>query len=300
MTLTEQFKQVTGYDIGKFFNDYITFTTTYYQNILNYYKGADIDKNSFEYLDYLKKEATKIEPLIDYYGDQFNTTNFWDLNNNFAEIQTKLMTCDNMGRWQRSSRVDRYSSNLKLVHIQKQNETLEKISIDAGFSNQDSWTNIAIQNLVNEEDYTNKGGKLLNISLPNSLNSNLENVIDFLIGDNLYGKDLNRKLQILPDGGVLTLEGKESLYQIFETIMKTIRGSIPEFPEDGISSSIFGVNENIIQYPMIFRSLLSMIQKDKRFKSLELLDIKKSEDSVFLEFQATTIVGDNLINNIII
>lgn len=300
LTLTQKFKKVTGYDIDKFFRDYLTFVSTYYQNIVNYYNGSNIDRASFEFLDYLKNETYKIEPLIDLHGNNFQTTDFWDLNNNFSEIQTKLSTCDNMGKWQRSSRTTRYSSNLKLSHIQEQNETLEKISIDAGFSDQDYWAQLALDNLVEEEDYTNVGGRLLTVSFPNNNNFNIDNIIDYLTHNNIYGKDIVKKLEILSDGDLSTLSGKESLQQTFETIMGTLSGSIPEFMSDGIPPSLFGSNENIIQYPTMFRSLLAMIQKDKRFTNLRLLDISKKEDNIFLEFEVKTITGDSYTNNIIL
>ena len=85
--------------------------------------------------------------------------------------------------------------------------------------------------------------------------------------------------------------------QTFKTIMLTIKSSIPEFFNDGVPDYVFGTNKNVIQYPIIFRSLLAMIQKDKRFTGLELLDINKDQDSVFMSFQATTITGEAFVNN---
>ena len=300
LTAVEQFKKTTGYDIEKFFNDYIFFVQNYYQNIINYYNGSDIDQTSFNYLDYLKKEVVKIEPLIDQYNNTFNTTDFWSVNNTFSDIQTKLETCDNMGRWMRSSRVGRYSSTVTLPHIQKQNETLEKISKDAGFADQDSWADLSLSNQVIEEDYTNTGRKLLNVRIPNNSSFNLENIVDYLTSENVYGKDIINKIEIQSDGGLSTVSGKDSLRQTFKTIMSTIKGSIPEFSNDGVPDYVFGTNKNVIQYPIIFRSLLAMIQKDKRFTGLELLDINKNQDSVFMSFQATTITGEAFTNNITI
>lgn len=300
LSLLEQFKKKTGYDIESFFNDYIFFVQNYYQNIINYYNGSDINKDAFNYLEYLQNETYKIEPLIDQYSNAFNTTDFWDLNNNFTDIQTKIETCVNMGRWQRSSRADRFSSNLKVEHIQKQNETIESISRDAGFSNVDEWANIALANQAIEEDYTNLGGKLLNVKLNNNTVSSIDNIVDYLVGNNILGKDIKTKITILPDGDLDTVQYSDAISQTFATIMSTLKGSVPEFPDDGIPATIFGTNENVIQYPIMFRSLLSIIQKDKRFTGLELIDIKKDQDNVFLELQASAITGDKFVNNITI
>jgi hypothetical protein len=293
-----QFKTTTGYDIEGFFNNFALFINTHYQNIINYYNGSDIDQTSFNYLDFLKNELIKIEPLIDQCNNSFNTTDFWTINNIFSDIQTKLETCDNMGRWMRSSRVGRYSSTLTMAHIQTQNETLEKISARMGFSDQDAWTDLALSNQVVEEDYTNKGGRLLNVRIPNSSVFNIQNVVDYLTAENVYGKDIVCKFEIQSDGGLATVTGRDSLRQTFGTIMSTISGSIPEFPNDGVPDYVYGTNRNIIQYPMIFRSLLAMIQKDKRFTGLELLNIKRDQDAIFMSFQASTIVGSTFVQNI--
>jgi len=196
--------------------------------------------------------------------------------------------------------VNQFSSNIKVDHVQKQNETIERMILEAGFSDPEAWVSVAIDNQMTEEGYTNKGGALFTIKLPNSSNFTLENIVDYLTAENVFGKDIYKKIEITSDGDVTTLQGRESLQQTFQTIMSTIRGSIPEFPEDGVPSEVLGANENIIQYPILMRSLLSMIQKDKRFTSFDILDIRKEEDSIFLELKTSTITGDSLTNNLII
>ena len=138
---------------------------------------------------------------------------------------------------------------------------------------------------------------MLNVRIPNNSSFNLENIVDYLTSENIYGKDIVNKIEIQSDGGLSTVLGKDSLRQTFKTIMSTIKGSIPEFSNDGVPDYVFGTNKNVIQYPIIFRSLLAMIQKDKRFTGLELLDINKDQDSVFMSFQATTITGEAFVNN---
>jgi len=299
-TTLDIFKKKTGYNIKTLFDSFIIFTTNHHQNIINYYNGGRLIQESFVFLEYLSEEVDKVEAIIEQYSDSFNTVDFWDLNNTFSDIQTKLETCQLMGKWQRSSRLNEFSSDLKVTHIQKQNETIEKMAHDAGFTDPNKWAEISLRNQKVEEDYSNKGGAIFTITLPNNINYELDNVIDYLIGENIYGKDVVRKIEILSDGDLKTIYGKDNLKQIFEILMSTIRGSIPEFPNDGVPSEIFGTNENIIQYPIILRSILNMIQKDKRFTAFDILDINKDEDSIFIEVQASTITGDTLVNNIII
>lgn len=298
LNVLEKFKKVTGYDIRQFLEDYSEFATTYYPRIVDYYNGGSISNTAFTKFDYLKGQLKTIEALIDQYNNNFATTDFWDLNENISDIQTSLFTIDNLSRWLRSSRTDRFSSNLKIDYIQKQNETIERIAENFGFNGQDDWTNLAVQNQITEEDYTNNGGKMLNAFFPNNSNFDLENIVDNLSEENIYGKDVVSKIEIESDGGLKTVSGVESLQQTFKTIMSTSQGSVPEFEEDGIPSYLIGSNQNTLQYPVLFRSLLNMFQKDKRFISFEVLDIKKDQDAIFIETQTKTITGDDFVKSI--
>ena len=269
-------------------------------DIINFFGDqANLVRNAFNRLDSLIKQAKRLDSILDGKLNMLDEVAYWDIYEAFEDIKESLDSCYNLKRLLRSSS-DRNASTIELPYVQKQNQTIEAINKKAGFSDQDSYVDLLISNQTTEEDYTNNGGKLLNVKIPNNSTFNLENIVDTLTPQNIYGKDIVCKLEIQSDGGLKTVSGIDSLKQTFGTIMSTIKGSIPEFPEDGVPDYVFGSNRNIIQYPIIFRSLLSMIQKDKRFTGLELLDINKDQDSIFLQLQASTIVGNNLTNKLAI
>lgn len=297
LTVFENFKKYTGYDIESYFNMYIEFTNTYYPMIVNYYNGSDINQNSFIFFDALKNESKTVESLIDRSSNRFNTTEYWDFVDLISDIQNSIFKVDSLARWLRSSRTDRFSSNIKISYIQKQNQSIEAISRSFGFNNEDDWVNLSIQNQISEEEYTNKGGKFLKASFVNNQSFDLENIVDTLSETNIYGKDIAVKMEF-DNSDIRVLQGKESLQQTFSTIMSTIAGSIPEFEGDGIPDYLFGTNQNIIQYPILFRSLMSMFQKDKRFSSFEILNIKKEQDAIMIETQVKSITGEIFVENI--
>jgi hypothetical protein len=289
----DYFKKVTGYDIQAFFYNFVVFSNDHYNQIVRFYNGDDIDRTAFNYFDILKTESSKIESLMDSYSHSFNNTDFWQIEDMFSDIQCRLSTIDAMSKWQRSSRLNRYSTSVNVDYIQAQNQTLEYINSRSGSSNPDNWTNIALDNQIVEEDYTMTGGKLLKLSFKNNLSFNLTNIVDNLSSDNLYGKDI-RNVFSIEDSDLVCLYGKETLSQTFETIITTIRGRIPEFPEDGMPDYLFSGNQNILQYPILFRSISSMLKKDDRFNELEIIDISKDQDNVFIKLQVTAKTGDVL------
>lgn len=291
---TDNFKNITSYDIEKFFNSYTYFVNNYYSNIVNYYKGEKIEKNSFNYLDTLNLETQKIDGLWNLYSKTFDLIDYWEMLEVYENIKIKLSTVNNLGRWLRSSRTDRFSSNTILNHVQRQGETVERIVQNFGSTDKENdWVITAIDNDLNEEKYTSNGGALLKVRLSNNSNFDIKNIVDFFTKENLYGKDLKKKFT-LANGDLVTLSGFNSLIQTFETIMSTERGSIPEFPQDGLESNLVGSNVNVFNYPSIFRNLMNMFQKDDRFSTLELIDIFKKDDGVSIAVQARTKIGEIL------
>lgn len=299
-TVTDNFKNISSYDIEKFFNSYTYFINNYYGKIINYYRGENIDKDSVNYLDTLKLETEKIDGLWDFYSKSFDLTDYWELLNAYENIKIKLDTVSNSARWLRSSRTDRFSSNTVINYVQRQGESIERITQNFGSQDKENdWATISVDNDLNEEKYTSEGGVLLKIRLLNAANFEVKNIIDTFSKENLYGKDIQKKLS-LSSGDLVTLVGFDSLMQTFETIMLTEKGSIPEFPEDGTSNNLVGSNINVFNYPSMFRNLMNMFQKDDRFSVLEMIDIYRSNDNIFVKVQARTKIGEILQQDIAI
>ena len=248
----DTFRQVTGYDIQAFLESYRTFVAEHYQNIINYYNGADRVAESFAFLDNLNHEVTMIEPLIDLHRNNFPTIDAWNIVDAYGDVFVALETVNNMDRWTRSSRTTQYNPEISVDRILRQGETFELVLRNDG-SNEydDAWTRVTIENYINEEDYTPSGGTLFNIRLQGAVSFNLPNIVDNPTEENIYGKDI-RKDFIFQDNDLITVTGIDAVRQTVDTILRTRKGGIPEFPNDGIEDDSIGTNVNAIQYPIIF------------------------------------------------
>lgn len=294
----DEFKEITNYDIETFFNDYNTFVNTYYNRIIDYYNGADSDAKAFAALDNLAKEISKIEPLFTIYRERFNTIDFWTIMDLYSDILVKVNTCLQMSKWMRSSRLSQFDSNVQVDRILSQGETFERISKDYGSTDYDNdWALIAIDNLINEEDYTPQGGLAFKVTLKNASNFNIANIIDNLSEENVYGKDIY-KVFSFENNDLVTVVSKDALKQTLDTILSTVKGSIPEFPEDGIPDDVNGTNVNAIQYPGIFRNLLNLFRKDGRWTEINLLDLYRDQDSIFMKLEVQAVLKDSFITNV--
>lgn len=293
-----KFKKVTGYNILGFFQNYDTFMSSYYQAIINYYNGGSLNQNAFFALDNLIKEVSKIEPLFRINTNGLDTIDMWELLDLFSEAQVKLLTIKRSGKWLRSSRLNTNAIGTQIDRVQSQNETLEMMADSLGYNEpQDDWKNISIDNQAIEEDYTTEGGVIFTIILQNNFNIGLENIVDFTVGKNVLGKDIYRKITF-ENNDLKTVEFEEALDQSFAIKIQVQKNSIPEFPEYGVDNELVGSNVAAISYPSLFRDLLNLFKQDERWSEVNLLNIDRDQDSVFLSFEAKSILKQSLVTNI--
>lgn len=294
----EIFRQITGYNIEAFFRLYRFFVANHYQNILEYYNGADRVANSFAVLAELNRQITMIEPLIDLHRNRFQTIDSWNIVDAYGDIFVAVETVNNMSRWARSSRTTQFDAGVRVNRTLTQGQTFETVLRTEGVRDYDNdWTLVNIENYIQEEDYTSNGGLQFSLTLRGSSNFNLPNIVDNLNGENVYGKDIQRGF-VFVDNDLQTVVGSDAVKQTLDTILMTIKGSIPEFPEDGIENDIIGSNVASIQYPIIFRNLLNIFRKDGRFTEVNLLDLFRDQDSIFMKFEVKAILKDAFITNL--
>lgn len=296
----EIFKEQTGADIGSFLENFVLFCNNYYHYIVSYYQGEDVPEigGVFAALDSLLDTSTQIEPLFTLKSNVLNGLDMWELLDMFSDCQTKLWTINNSSRWLRSAIIGRYGSNTVVKRYLRTGETFEKVSQDLGFSEpQDDWFGIARNNFIEEEQYSTEDGVMFKINIRTTGNHDIDNIVDNLQGDNILGKDVDKNLRF-ENGDLAVVEYDAAIRQALDTILHCVRGAIPEFPTYGLPSDCYGVSKNALQYPSIFKSIVNMIQRDGRWKSVELLDLSLKDDNLMMKIRATTVANNQLITNV--
>lgn len=294
-----KFKDITGYDIQRFFDDFVNFVNTQYPYIINYYSSGVIDEGSFYELDRLQKEVEKIEPLFILHKNTLDDIGMWFLLETFSEIDTKLSTIRMSAKWTRSIYNAVRSSAIKMEKVLSPGQTFEGISQELGAINpQDDWLNITTPQYINEEDYSvENGSRIFSVNLQNIRLNYIDNIVDTLNGKNILGKDIGVDFKFENDD-LQTVNYEESVFQALELITKSIQGCIPEFPEYGIPNDYIGTTINAFQYPVIFKALMNMFQRDSRWKTVELLEVVQEREAVFLKIKATVVSENEYIVNV--
>ena len=70
------------------------------------------------------------------------------------------------------------------------------------------------------------------------------------------------------------------------------------FPDYGLPNEAIGSSVNAIQYPSLFKHLVNMFQRDARWVEVNLLDLYRKEDAIFMKIQAKTVTNNFLVTNI--
>lgn len=298
----EKFQQITGYNIKDFFQSFVDFSNSYYPDIVSYYQGGSLNAEAFKNLDTLISKADVIDPLFILHSDTLDDISMWDILDDFSEIKTKLSTIKNSDRWLRSSLLGRTNS-IQINKRLRTGEDFENVSLEKGDENpEDDWLQIVTPQYIEEEDYTLTDGTkgMFSINMRNAGSNEVDTVIDTLVGDKILGKDISVKFEFDESGDLKVVTGHDAMIQALSIITSSLTGSIPEFPDYGISNEFIGTTVNAIQYPSIFKNLMNMFQRDSRWESAELMDIQIKEDNVFLKVKATTVTNQEYLTNITI
>lgn len=293
MDMYEKFLSVTGYNIKDFFQSYVDFCSEYYPYIVDYYQGGEINADSFYELDKLIAQINIIEPLFQLHENKLDDISMWELLESFSEIVTKLTTIKNSDRWLRSASVGR-TNTLQLEKQLRTGETFETVSEQLELENpEDDWVDIVVPQYIIEEDYiTGQGSNTFSVNLKNVGINYVDNVVDTLVDENILGKDLSTEF-VFENEDLKIIKFQKSMEQALQIILEAVKGCIPEFTDYGLPSDFIGQTTNAIQYPIIFKSLMNMFQRDNRWASAELIDLKKVEDSIFMKVRATTVTKED-------
>jgi hypothetical protein len=303
MSIFETFKDITRFDIQLYFEDYVSFIESDYQRIVDFYeKGSELSSTIITKLKDLYNRMLQINDLFNIYNDRLSSTTVeaWELLDYFEQTKVNLLTIINSSRWLRSTKNIFFNNSVNHNYILKQGQSFEQLSNEIGNSDiHNTWSNIAVDNNIREEDYTFEGGAKLKISFTNNFNYTVNSVIDSISGEKLYGKDVNRFFYF-ENNDLAVLEYRENIIQQTKILLGLVKGSVPEFPLDGISKDFLGTNINALQYPTILRQQAEVFEKDDRYKSISVKGFSVEQNSLKIDVEVMTKLNEVLSEELVL
>ena len=302
----EEYEDITGFPLTSYLSSYRDFVNVDSPLITLYYSGISStpDMPAFNELERLLKVAARLNEVTTSFRTSLQRADFWELIALIEDIRGRLWTIDNSSRWLRSSITkNNFSPTQEVDYITNARQTLEQVASDVGGSDDrdNDWIRLALRNDLREEDYTTQGGAKVTLTSEQSGGS-VATVVDNLIGENIYGKDIDRKLTFT-NSDLKVMTPKQTIRQAVEIYSQLRQGANPEFPEDGIAASlIVGSNYASFTYAAMFRQLFATFQKDDTLKNFKVIKLEiggeGNRDGIFLEFEIETRMGELLVESL--
>lgn len=296
--IVTEFETITRYPLSVFFLNLKSFIDKDYNNIVSYYSGdiKSLNNSSFSNLDSLKEELDNIFSIFSLSKNVFSNYKWWLLINKLEKIDSSLLLIDNTSKWLRSTiSKGNFNPNPEVEIPFSQGQTLETIERDVLGSEDwtNTWQSLAIKNDLVEEDYTPEAGFLIKANFNYSFNNfRISSIVDNPVGDKVLGLDIHKKIQYV-DNDLLSLTPKETFYQNAYILINLRQYDNPEFFKQGITPSLIaGSNVNSLTYPILFRQLTALFKADDTIKEFQILSINRVQDSVSIDFQIESRLGD--------
>jgi hypothetical protein len=301
LTSYDNFQNLTGFDVYSLLSNFSDFVNNNMQDIVNYYSLAVTTPNmeSFNKMTNLLNQFQDCLSLFFLYKQQLNTFDFWDLLEDVEDSNQTLLQIQNIGWYLRSS-IPTGDFNIGTI---KDLPIIANTTIEGALFNQlgdsdpdNNWVPLALQNEITEEQYGSKSIMLKYETINVANNYFLNTVLGPLQGEQLYGIDICRVLQMVQDSngnwdfGILT--PKQTAQQAVDIYLGLKRGDNPEFPNDGIQVNlVIGSNLGSLKFPVLFRQLTAIFAKDDTFTSFAITNAKFQQDALFITAQIQTKYG---------
>jgi len=283
----DDFKDITGYDIETYFRRFVTFITDQSQNIIDYYSGLvdTLDRNSFAEYEALLAESTYVVDLFDLNNERFNTVDFWELMEWADDIGTKLETIGNFSKFARSSvKKESFDTNVSVEVATRDNETIEELVTRLGSTDRENdWVEVAINNRLEQEDYTLNGGVILSVTYKNNARFFIEGIVDNPEGDRIKGLDIDKKITF-ENNDLKVLSYDDTIKQSLNVLINLRKNDNPEFPQYGVDPSVIvGTNIKSIALPSVVRQIFQTFSTNDRVSKIEISSVDINGDSVSMD-----------------
>jgi hypothetical protein len=298
--IIEEFESITSFSLSSYLQSFKSFVKQDVSSIVNYYSGniSTLNTTSFNNLKSLIETTQDLFAIFALNQNVFQNYKWWVFISEIEKFESFLMTIDNSSKWLRSTiSKANFNPNPEVDIPFNQGQTLESISRDILGSKDwsNTWSDLALKNDLREEDYTSEGGFLIKANFDYVQNNfQINSIVDNPIDERILGIDLHRKLQFdTTTQDLLVLSPKDTFFQNVTILINLRQGDNPEFYNQGINPKlIVGSNVNSLAYPVLFRQLSSLFKADDTIKSFMIIAINRLQDSVSIEFQVESRLGD--------
>lgn len=278
-------------DINGFFQDSLRLLQEYQPSLIEYYSnGGEFPKDAFDLLDKLELQVNSIYQKVKQNRNNFNHYFDFVVFDQIEDFASIFRMIENYSKWLRSSVIKgRYKSTSEIDYVLRQNQTIEEMSAEIGWTNrEEGFLDLTLRNQIKETDYDLQGGLVFKFAYQNDKTLQLESVVDEMVGQNLLGKDINAKISF-KDNDIFCLTPEDTFFQTCEILTGLMKNHNPEFPEDGFDKSAIS-NKNLMRVRLstFIRQMYATVFKDDTIASFSITDVIEDADvlKIIVEYKS--------------
>jgi hypothetical protein len=266
------------------------------QSIVQFFEDSvnNPNKDSFDFLNKMLTESAKIKTLIKLNKNSFRRIDDWELLDFLENIDTKLNTINNTAKWTRSSKTQNSWSGsvIQTTYTLGDDQTLEQVSetVYGGSTAQDDWMRIAVENDLGETNYQVRGGNQIKITKQNASSPNyfLNSIIDNLVGQKLYGIDINKKIGF-SNNDLNVLNYNDTVVQSVLILVSVKKGDNPEFSALGMDPKLaVGASYGSLKFSSIVRQLQQVFATDDSLRSFSVTNVSYDNGVLAISYKVDT------------
>lgn len=298
-----EFEKITKFPLILLLEKYAYFNENYLANLKLYFSGSvdDIDVNAIDAMNELKRNCAELLSIINSYNNKLSDCGFWELIDYLENLNDNIEKITKLPKYYH---VTKTISGYKPIVESDGNvggmRTFEDVENELRYDNfdtQTTWEQIMLNNDIEETAWEIDELKQVKytISAPKSIQ--VSTILDILQGDNIYGKDIGRKIAF--DGNdLLLVKYDDNIKQKCEILLNLKKGDVPEMPLFGVDNKFLGEGVKAFSYNEVFTQIENNFLQNDIFDTVEIYDVKFDNGSISISINIKTKYDYSLIKKL--
>ena len=280
--IVTQFENITKFALLQYFEDYRDFMQNDFSYISEYYNGdtSSIDASHISNFNALRtKSKTLMQQFINF-SHRLSNCGFWELQEYCQDLNDVLEKITKLPKYYRTSKTVRgYQPYIQVKSNIGGLKTVQDLAQEIN-SEGVSEISLIIDNDLQEKDWNIDELSSITAFVNNQTDVVVETILEQPIGNQIYGKDINRKIT-LENNDLAVKKYEDNVEQKCDILLSLERGNIPEMPNFG-KNRLQGNNMSDYNYTELVKDLQSVFLQNDLFEDIEISDIEYKQGDIFV------------------
>lgn len=280
--IVTQFENITKFALLQYFEDYRDFMQNDFSYISEYYNGdtSSIDASHISNFNALRtKSKTLMQQFINF-SHRLSNCGFWELQEYCQDLNDVLEKITKLPKYYRTSKTVRgYQPYIQVKSNIGGLKTVQDLAQEIN-SEGVSEISLIIDNDLQEKDWNIDKLSSITAFVNNQTDVVVETILEQPIGNQIYGKDINRKIT-LENNDLAVKKYEDNVEQKCDILLSLERGNIPEMPNFG-KNRLQGTNVSDYNYTELVKDLQSVFLQNDLFEDIEISDIEYKQGDIFV------------------